>query len=1068
MFIDKLSSKQLNIIGITSASIALLMLILTIVLPNLIKTKKNNDYVNKSIPKTDNTDIWASFPGEINTTLKHNYEVFGYTQKDSSKAYSFKPITNFSILEEVKYQNFTEDKENNTIFFNANRTYAYIEDKKDYSEKNVEVNSINMGLFEALETLTYPPLYKMGINSLRYLFSIGPEIFIRELFAYKLSYQLNDTIIKDQILKDLPDEKVEKILNAEDQYSLNTTSGLYQWIKILGLEDEIDKAAWLPKLFNLTREEIDDILYNKDNYLMTEFENYFAELNETFPCYKDEFSCKVDLSLIQLLNKSVIATLGVQDYLTLHNILLNNTNNTYPFEKTIEMNYYFENDYKKKNGLSDKELYSSYGPTLEQVESLLLKEYCLLSPNNSIYLLHLNKTDDVQKQKEYFLNLTQKQLHFVSDYFFDYLPGLFLYPTIETKEEPLKIEPLSKTVSSVIQGIADKTYKLMSKLNIYGYLLSFFMAEQFKVILHTDKIDEICGLFMQQILDDGKKVLKICSDDTIGLNKLETFYRWAEPYYCRKEQNSTKCNMFLVYYLQDLVYLTDDELDRILTELDEPISYGIDTIKENYECGDQCDEKDYFNKMQFLNGTITLNAPEPLIKTNTIRDWVPDDIPYPIEISYYKEKYKITDNYTDEDIEYIINLVIEDGEIYDIDNYYALNTKLKLEKEYSLYMKNKGEKSSLISLVDFLINVYIFNDEFNNNKDKQSLFINYSSLKNLLQGNDEEDKFWINFLSSGNYFDNYKIDYSYTTGLDLGLNLDTKEQDKYDFDYLGINTKIGDYGLRMIKKMNDLLTLNVKKKEYDLTQKKSFDVFSPLFNYEKLYDLRKYSDGFQYDPDLNIIYYYDTISSRPLRFNRTDNNMKYKDKITCLKYILDVDNITAGINENYDLQKNYAMITQKTNKPYMISVNSEFLKTSENQNVFKEELKDNFICVDPISDMVVQSKINVFYGIYTRNYGFMNEIIESDKFYPIFTYQRTFEVDVDSYERVFPGISEYYTNMAIFIFIGIFVTVLATACAVIAFYFLKKREKNKDLSKSEHMINPNSELKTLQNSEKAD
>ena len=39
--------------------------------------------------------------------------------------------------------------------------------------------------------------------------------------------------------------------------------------------------------------------------------------------------------------------------------------------------------------------------------------------------------------------------------------------------------------------------------------------------------------------------------------------------------------------------------------------------------------------------------------------------------------------------------------------------------------------------------------------------------------------------------------------------------------------------------------------------------------------------------------------------------MKYKDKITCLKYILDVDNITAGINENYDLQKNYAMITQK-------------------------------------------------------------------------------------------------------------------------------------------------------------
>ena len=44
-------------------------------------------------------------------------------------------------------------------------------------------------MFEAFETLTYPPLYKLGIDSIYYLlkkFFIEPDLFIRELFRMEM------------------------------------------------------------------------------------------------------------------------------------------------------------------------------------------------------------------------------------------------------------------------------------------------------------------------------------------------------------------------------------------------------------------------------------------------------------------------------------------------------------------------------------------------------------------------------------------------------------------------------------------------------------------------------------------------------------------------------------------------------------------------------------------------------------------------------------------------------------------------------------------------------------------
>ena len=254
----------------------------------------------------------------------------------------------------------------------------------------------------------------------------------------------------------------------------------------------------------------------------------------------------------------------------------------------------------------------------------------------------------------------------------------------------------------------------------------------------------------------------------------------------------------------------------------------------------------------------------------------------------------------------------------------------------------------------------------------------------------------------------------------------------------------------------------LKKEEYDFLKEESLQILSPLYNFEKLSGSRKFSDGFQYDTGLDVIYYYDTISSRPLRFLKVGDET-YKDKIRCRRYNLDVKDISAGINENYDLKNKYAMITQKTNKPYMISPDFNILKEYgyKYNNELKDTQRENYICVDPISDMVIDSKINLIYGIYSRNYGFVNKIVENEKIYPIFAYQRVFEVEVNSYEEIFPGVTEYYENIIIFIIIGIIVILLFTTIAIVAFCYLKKKfKKDPHVSLKQSLVPLDSEYKS--------
>ena len=210
MFMDKLSKEQLNAIGIISIVIATLCLILVLVLPNILKTKKTNDFTQKCLPTMENTNLWAKFPGDLQSSITHNYGFFNYKINEENKLnkpYDIEIISNNSIKEEISYNDFIQNSTENTIYFNTNRSYTYLGNNDDEKTK---INSINMGLFETLETISYPTLYKIGINSINYLLNrvlIDSDLFIRELFTYKIFNEMDETTIKQKILNNIPEKK---------------------------------------------------------------------------------------------------------------------------------------------------------------------------------------------------------------------------------------------------------------------------------------------------------------------------------------------------------------------------------------------------------------------------------------------------------------------------------------------------------------------------------------------------------------------------------------------------------------------------------------------------------------------------------------------------------------------------------------------------------------------------------------------------------------------------------------------------------------------------------------------
>ena len=1045
MFLDRISKKTLSIVGILCTVLATIMLILVIVIPILLKRKLTNDYIEKCNPTLENTKIWASFPGELDSKLLHTFKFFDYqetNEKDKPLKINYK--SNVVIEEQVNYTNFSKDE--NNIYFTNSRNYKNVADKTQ--NEDVSIKSINLGMFEALETMSYPPLYKIGIESIYYLKEkvlIDAELFIRELFTVYTFVFIEDIDIKNYILKDVSPRKVELIMDKTNpkykKYSLNTPHGFFEWAKLLGSKEKISNATWLKDLFDLTDTEINSVLLNDDSDMIQDFAQFNAYIAKEFKC-KNETKCGDELLYKQLIENSVISGLpsAFKNFKELNTYL---KTNYYPFDTEPEMRAFFDNEYKyKKQHIKN---YKDVELKREQLEKFLNVEnkYCLLSLENSMNILYLNKTEDNKKDTKYYDDLTYDKVNFLTEYFYDYLPRIFLYPPQNNAltPDPKYLGLTSKAVSNLLPKISEYTFDKIANIDIISYFEEKISFVQMKKVLSNYELEEICPVIMQKVLNDAKKVFKVCSDENVNFSSEKSLNSFIKLYYCQEEtKDEKKCDKSIANYLKTIIYISDSEIANLVSKnsiIGQIISSSHDILISKYNCQGKC-TNEYLLKLQFAKAKLTQEPPEPLEKAEGLRAWFPE-LQDDYEIINIKKKHGNQDPFKEQDAFWIVDTKVNSGDIYDLNNFEAFMNKMKFEKEYSKDLNENADSSSLVKLMNFLLGIYVFDDKVNKNN---SLIINYSSIDNFLKGKSEENQYWIDYLKSGNYYENFKPKISGVTPFDFGFNFDKKEEENLNFDYIGINSKTNDHNKRRIDKMNNLLTLNIKKSDYDITKDSYTSSNFSLYNYERLIDDRKFADGFQYDNSLEYIYYYDLISSRPLRFKKKDD-FKYKGKVECKKYHIDTEDFSVNINENFDKSNKNAMLIQKVNKPFMLSFdNAEILKKFGLELEQENKIEENYICVDPITDMVIDSKLNFMYALNTRKYGYLNKNIGKNTLYPLFYYQRNYEVNVDSYERQFPGVTEYYENSTVFIIVGAVLIVIFVAIAVVAFIYLNKKVKS--------------------------
>ena len=1049
--------KKMKIIAYTFCAIAVVLIILVIVLPIVIKDNVKSKYTKKTKPKIDNTNLWAKFPGDIKTNTTHSFHILDYYENNNSK------IKDSLILEEdILYENFNFSEKEEKITFDAKTQFKLLN-----QPKNESISILNLGMFEAIETFSNPTKYQEGINSLIFLLNkafIKPDLFIRQLFAYDL---YNDLIIYEDkvrtfILNNIEEEKADKILSDEEeysQYSFKSILGFYEWVKILGISEDIEKAKWLSDLFGLTENEIDSIV-GINSYLNNFYIDFNIVLANKFKCENNRF-CGKEIFFSQIINGEVLNYIDFEgDLLSFYQFF---EPNFYPFPKSPEMFEYFE-EYKKKVNKADLKI-EDYLPNLVQLKSLLNSSYCtcLLASNNSALFLSLNNSNAEDSKVFEIFKISKKVLNFFSDYIYNYLPNIFLYQEFnDDKGKIHKINNVSNAFSIITQKNLENTYKLLYEQDLYNLILSDIVWEsllnKFYLITYLYDIknfepDDICPLIMQQALDDGKKVLQICSDPKLAFNSAETIIKWFDPYYCVIYEDHKNCNMSIIEYLKTLVYITDDEIKAIY---DKNYFGGIleeydKLLKELYKCEDNICNNEYLAKIQFWKGELTKNLPSPYNK-NTISKMFPDLFPFPVEMSYFAEQLGETDEILEEDINYLISLCPKSDNIFSKENINVFNKKINFEKDYTLFIEGGKDKNSKYKTINILNNGYLFTNNIKSS---------YKNLYNILEGNSDEDKRYIQYLSNGPFFQNFKPNFNKTTGFNFGIDFSNGKNISIDYDNYGIygTTK---KGLRKIITINDFPILNIKKLEYNYLLNDFSIINSPIMNFQTLTGDKSFIDGYQYEAKEKPIYYYDRISSRPFKFNYEDDST-YKD-LDCKLYELDKDDLANNINEENDLKEKKAFLTQKLNKPFLINVGNKDLSIKVNDSISEK----NYICVDPFTNMVIDSQINFVYSIYTKNYGYINPKIENNKTYPIFIYQRNYSVDADSYNDYFPKINNYKTFKLVFLIVGIILIVVCVIVSLWAFIKIHRSlvkedlEKNNSSQAKERIINDSREA-TLMN-----
>ena len=999
--------------------LSVLFLLIAIFVPMILKAKKKQTSRNKSTPHSDNIKLWAKFPGDLETQLNHTFQFFDYSKVNISN--DGIPLSNSKIIlnELIDYNITNYDDKKDVIFFDSKKIYNML-NESEY--KNI--TSVSMGIFELLETLTNQPLYQRGINGIKYLIDkiIGnSESFTKKLFTV----YSHDSLIYDEerlkkiLFSKIKSEKVKDKLYSDENYGFKTIKGYYKWIIILGNDNLIQNSNWINEEFSLSKEEIYSIVGN-DTFLHRYLNAFSNKIGNELKC--DNNDCGEKLIFYQLNYRNVTRLIGIENLKDLMKILEPN----FEINLSPEMDVYFNNIFSK----SFQGNYNEYEINVNLLYSIFYGNYSIYSPSNAINLLNMNKTKNTFMAYEYYL-LQEKQMYFITNYIFEFLPNEFRYIKFKESGKEYTIDENARAFTNFLQILVDNSY---GKLIKYDNLLSILRALIIWAQLDQYKTQNICEEIFQRTLDDGKRVLKICSNKNLNFSSLEVLNSWLKPYKCALTGDFEQCDMTIFKEINKVVYFSEEDLKNFYNN-DTFGKYILSTeniISKHYNCNGSCPAL-YLSKLQYTTCGVTNNPPDIIKdkKSESIKDWDPKSFENPVELKFYQKNCDTDCNEKSNGA--VLSLYNTTKTILEPQNSEAYNNRVLIESIYTLYM-NKITNSELGKKINInnserffnsfkdMIKTQIFNDK---------IYQEYSNNSKIILGNEEEDKKYIEILSNGDYSEGFKPKLKSTTGFNFYLNL--KES---DYDEMTIETKQNDDTqiLRRIVKMNGFPIFNVKKKEYDPLNNNYIEIGAPLFN---SYDIEKgdvwFTDGYQFDSDLDNIYYYDELSSRILKFDYDDTKSYFS--VDCKNYILN-NNISLNLNENgddnYNLKETLGLVSQRFNKPFIISnLNDENIKNKINIGDYKNE---NYICVDPLSNMVLESNINLVYSIYTKNLGNIFTLLKNNDFYPVLLYNRKYSVSINSYEKVFEGNASYYSWR---LFIIIFFLVCTAVCIGlgIMFYF---------------------------------
>ncbi len=196
------------------------------------------------------------------------------------------------------------------------------------------------------------------------------------------------------------------------------------------------KVDFLSNNFELSQLDMNNII-GKQSYLYRFYQYFLSYLKYNFRCYNDK-DCLNQLIYKQLFDGSVTKKLDIDN---IKDLYFNINSTYYPFIKTPEIKNYYETDFKLKmrqlnNTKFENKSFEEIGIDVEIVKSLISgNSTSLLQTQNAIDFLFYNYTKNLYSSYLKFNIQTLDQLIFFTDYFSNFIPSLYLYPTFEIIRE---------------------------------------------------------------------------------------------------------------------------------------------------------------------------------------------------------------------------------------------------------------------------------------------------------------------------------------------------------------------------------------------------------------------------------------------------------------------------------------------------------------------------------------------------------------------------------------------------------------------------------------------------------